>query len=631
MKTSSNLNFEFSGLSPQIRHHYREEHDKFWNHALQTAIKSLNDGLKNLDVAENDDINYPPIYDLPFSSPSEGRQNIYKTAVTVAGGIAAEENVNSASFTVTVLIVIGIVFLLINIIAFTIIFYQRGKLRVRDNLFRNRFRCKAISVPDIFEENATGDIYAIAESRRKEEAEAKKSKLKTSRSKKNKASNPDDDYDAIRVASVNPEAISGKRLKRWPLARQCSGSTITIDPHSKVRDWITNEIVNKCSPRFLRKKKKRTPVEPSPLSDKGQNTSKEDNDKRKISVGIDATPAARTGSVLKQIPIEVTKSLDDGKNPLTSQIRPSTSMMCIPKKSSLQRSYAFTSEDSDEYYQKTGTHKSSAHIRLRTPEFLLDALPISHAHSRSDPAPVHDSREQLYTQVNKGTKRLKSFAESSKNTSINDSVESTSHYEDINVISLHDDLNSSMYSTQDQLCNIKRRNFPKVLPDFPDADRKSSKRLSLPSTHFDSTNGTLDYSKNRSRIPPAPPPRLSSTLVRKSGSDSEKQFSHITVQLKKPEPTIAEEKFADLIQTESCRVPTSDTFCPTAQASRTEKPLSQIPRLKHDSPKPAKNVRSVTTSTSGIPKLVPFSVTSKPLKDDAKCSSSFENEPDEKL
>lgn len=585
-----------------------------------------NDDYKSGDNGESDDINDHPVYDLPFPVSSDSRQNIHKTTVTPADGNVSEEVVETTSFTVTILIVIGIVFLLVNIIAFSIILYQRGKLKVRDNLFKNRFRCKAISVPDIFEENGTGDIYAIAESRRKEESGKSKEKKSAKRHKNSKI---DDDYDAIRVASVNPEAISGKRLKRWPLSRQCSGSTITMDPHSKVRDWIAHEIVDKYSPRFLRRgRKKSKPMELSKLASKTQDTAKVD--RRKISVAIDATPAARTGSVLKQIPIEVTKSLDDGKNPLlTSQMRPSTSMMCIPKKTSLQRSYAFTSEDSDEYYQKTGTHKSSAHIRLRTPEFLLDAIPISHAHSKSDPSPMIDPREALYTQVNKEAKRLKSFAESSKNTSFAESVESTSHYEDINVLSLHEDLNSSCYSTQGQLCNIKRRNYPKVLPDFPSSERKSSKRLSLPSASFDH-NKISDY-KSRGRIPPAPPPRLSSTLGRKSSTDADKQFSHITVQLKKPQPVIAEEKSADIIQTESFNVPT-DASDSNMLAASSDKSISQIPRLKPGSPKPLKNVRSVTTSTSGIPKLVPLSIPSKYSHESKRSSdSSQESIDDEKL
>ncbi|XP_065212604.1 neuroligin-4, X-linked-like isoform X2 [Planococcus citri] len=591
--------YMYLGLTPQIRYHYREEYDKFWNHALPNAIKNMNDGLKNIDAVENDDVNYP-INDPDFTS-SPDRQTTHKIPFSSSEAVSANQNVETASITATVLIILGVLFLLVNVTTIGIIFYQRGKSKVRDNLFRNRFRCKAISVPDIFEENANGDIYAIAESRQKEESEMKKPKSK----KNTSTSNCDDKYDAIRVASVNPEAISGKRLKRWPLSRQCSGSTIVMDSHSKVRDWIANEIVSKCSPRFLRRKKKRTPNEVDSTVAKATTSKRGSQDKRKVSIAIDATPAARTGSVLKQIPIEVTKSLDDGKNPLTSQMRPSTSMMCIPKKPSFLRSYAFSSEDSDEYYNRTGTHKSSAHIRLRTPEFLLDVLPAvaHHAHSKSDASPELqvevDSRELLYTPVNKQAKRLKSFVDSSKNTSINDSVESTSHYEDINILSLHEDLNSSCYLAHDQLSNIKRRNYPKVLPDFPDNERKNSKRLSLPSINFDPKGA--DFSKHRSRIPPAPPPRLSSTLGRKSSLDSDKQFSHITVQLKKPEPVILEEKSADIIQTESSQVPSSDY-----PSDQNEKP-SQIPRYKSDSTKPAKDVRSVTTSTTGIPKLVPYS------------------------
>lgn len=593
-----------SGTPPQARQRYREEYDRFWNQILPNSVKNYNDGApldttykKTSDTLENDDVNYPPIYDLPFFN------NVLRTMSPPPNENPPEENVESSSFTLTFLIIAGFVFLLINIIVFGVILYQRGKLRVRENLFQNRFRCKTISVPDIFEENGTNDIYAIAERKKEEMAEANKKSNNDKGKKasaKSKSSKTEDDYNTIRVASVNPEAMSGKRMRRWPLSRQCSGSTISMDPHSKVRNWITQEIA-KCSPKFLRR---------------GRRKNTQDKEKRKVSVAIDATPAARTGSVLKQIPIEMTKSLDTGKSPLMSappQMRPSTSMSCIRKtKPTLQRSFAFTSEDSDEYYQKTGTHKSSAHIRLKTPEFLLDTmLPIAQPDfTGSGPSSSIGPNEMpLYSQVNKEMKRLKSFADSSQNASIEDSMESTSHYEDINVISMHEmpDMycSSPTATTSSQLGNIKRRNFPKVLPDFPNAERKGGggKRLSLPCS-----GNTRD--KTRSRVPPAPPPRLTSTLGRKSSSDSDKQLSQIVVHLRKPDTSItSNEKYADIIQTESCNVP---------KTSKTTSNTSEAKQIPPGSPRVGeKSMRSVTTSTSGIPgsKLVPY-----PEVDDEKSS-----------
>lgn len=632
------------------------------------------DRNKNSDNVENDETQIPPTYDLPFPIPLNPNYNQYNNFYKLPAsspwppswqsnyaisGETSEPSLQTSSFTAVALIIIGTLFLLINIVAFGFIFYQRGKLRVRENLFRNRFRCKTVSVPDIFEENEQGDIYAVAENRRKEyekmKLEEKKSKYRRSK-KINKGLRKivpkiEGDVNSIRVASIKPEAINGKRLRRWPLSRQCSGSTITIDAHSKVRNWITHEIVNKCSPAFLRKNKK-TKLN-NGVDDSVDFVNKSDNLKhsteqlesavverklydknasitRKVSIAVDATPAARTESVLKQIPIEVTKSLDDGKSPLLSkQMRSAASTSCIRKKNSLHRSNVFTSEDSDEYFQRTGTHKSSAHIRLKTPDFFLETMPpvISHSHSRSDPSPmiVRDSlTDPLYSSVNKDKKRLKSFAGDSLKTI--DSTDLVPHYEEINVTSLPDFPEGielcEIANTEQTLCNIVRRNFPKVLPDFPEADRKNCNRLSLPpSSGFNisenlssSSSPYLDcYSKNISRsgrIAPVPPPRLTSTLGRRPLSpNSDKQCSHITVQLRKAAPVINEEKLVDIIQTENCdNVPDNLNIDPSLVSTTVQKyketicvPSGSSAEQECDAFKLTKNVRSVTTSTSGIP------------------------------
>lgn len=562
---------------------------------MLTSIKNNNDGnsldSSGTNTIENDDGNNGLTYDIPLY---DRYNNFYKfpTDSSVIDKIGNENAANSgdapkgietSSVTVTVLIIIGIIFLLVNVITFAFIFYQRGKLRVRENLFRNRFRCKSISVPDIFEENANSDIYAVANTVDKcsnlydgvNSRTVAKEKVKSV----NKDAKNDCDYDTIRVACVKPEAISGKRMKRWPLSRQCSSSTITVDAHSKVRNWIAQEIANTRRPfsRRSRDKKVKEVVEKSTMKrtenlfSDSKYQSSDKRKARKVSVAIDATPAARTGSVLKQIPIEVTKSLDDGKSPLlSSQMKSASSMNCIRHKLPLQRSNAFTSEDSDEYYLRTGTHKSSAHIRLKTPEFLLDASTLSptitHSHSRSDPSPMDCQNlfasapsMPLYSYVDKQQKRLKSFADSAKTENSFDSkgTNTSAQYEDLNL--------NTQQELQEPLNNITRRNFPKVLPNFPQVERKVNNRLSLPPTsNYQDCLIEPNFSRVV-RVPPVPPPRLTSTLGRRYSpveqsvsfsTNSEDcpdiQYSHITVLLKKNnnEKVIIEEKPADIIQTE---------------------------------------------------------------------------------
>ncbi len=594
-----------------MRHHYRLEQDRFWNQAFLNSMKNYNeetipakeDGNKNSDTIENDE-NNPPIYDVPINVPPDpydgngfsifpnrpGESTSWPSPAVQReelNSFSPNENgpsvIQTSALTATALIVVATIFLLVNVGAFAFIFYQRGKLRVRENLFRNRFRCKTISVPDIFEENENGDIYAIAESHRKVEGRRygdKKSRIRLKRAtKKDKHSMKKDatESDGARVASVKPEAISGKRLRRWPLSRQCSGSTITVvDAQSKVRDWIAQEISHR-SPRFLRGSKKRkmgnAVAEARVMDDVEMVTSskrvgcEKSGPPIKISIGVDATPAARTGSVLKQVPIELTKSLDDGKSPLlTTSMRLATSTSNIRKGVRNDDPNALSGcDESDEYSQRTGTHKSSARIRLKTPEVLIDALPVLHSHSRSDPSPMtgrDDLQHPLYSCVNKRTNRLKSFGDS-KN--ISESFEMAPQYEEINVTSLSDSVDSevAMYhpTAEETLCSLAKR-FPKVLPDISGADRKLN-RFSLPMCVSEAADngggssfGAYAYksASKLGRVPPAPPPRLTSTLGRKpsTGEDENKQFSHITVQLRKVEPVIVEEKCVDILQTESC-------------------------------------------------------------------------------
>lgn len=185
----------------------------------------------------------------------------------------------------------------------------------------------------------------------------------------------------------------------------------------QVREWI----IEKCSPAILRRGRRVYREESQsevfedifePKLKQQQSTQSEPKKQKrtveKVSVEVDATPAARSASVLKQTPIELTKSLDRGL--LTKQ----TAIEDGVERSPLRRS------------------KTSVSLTLMSPE---------------------------------------------------------TNSPDVNVTSRDEILLQPDALAEDTLKNIQKRNFPKVLPDFPD------KRLSL-------QPGTGKFA-------PAPPPRVS--------------------------------------------------------------------------------------------------------------------------
>lgn len=117
-----------------------------------------------------------------------------------------------------------------------------------------------------------------------------------------------------------------------------------------------------------------------------------------MSVAIDATPAARTISVLKQTPIELTKSMDTMGYLERVEIKPSLSLGSINKKS-LTRSDAICTESDDLLSSQDTLHKSSTSIQLK-PAAKEKRLGIKVTHGYSKSEPVQDvPKEPLYSQV----------------------------------------------------------------------------------------------------------------------------------------------------------------------------------------------------------------------------------------
>ncbi|KAK7583666.1 hypothetical protein V9T40_004629 [Parthenolecanium corni] len=691
--------YMYFGATTQIRHHYRQESDSFWNREMPRSMKQSSEESASPsamddvnDVVENDDTRSPPVYGLPPGPAADAAGHADNNFLNGVVGwppdaAAARDELASAppsaatpvpaasfsSLTATALVVAALLFLLANVLAFAFMFYQRGKLRVRENLFRNRFRCKTVSVPDLFDETEGGDIYAAAATAATAAVNKTKKRAGGGSWSKRRPAGGSGGVDSLggRVASVKPEAMSGKRMRRWPLSRQCSGSTITVDAHSKVRDWIVT-----ATPRFARKcvaKKKadaataaaaataitadheagaiemrtieRRPQPPSAATGGAAtavpssllSSSSSSSPPHKISVAIDATPATRTNvdTVLAtELPVAATAISKECRGPPF-----------------VWRGRAVGGGGGDydggfgdrEWRNAVGTHKSSAHIRLKTPQFLLETTTspssVWHSHSRSDPSPV-DTRptaDALYSRVDKSQKkRLESFAGSchsdgeekpEREREREMATSCSRHYEEINVTSRPDtDADADHAATpspQQTLRNLVRRNFPKVLPDMALVEQKRAYRSSLPAGGADDRYVKISAARGV-RVPPAPPPRITSTLGRRqppgpasaavaaAAEDEDgdgSQLSRITVRLqhqqqqqqnKNVEPPVAEEWAADLIQTESCHpsrpppppLPVSLFSSPGAHPAATAG--RQIAQKK------SKEVRSVTTSTTGI-------------------------------
>lgn len=372
---------------------------------------------------------HEPIFSLPTLSPNDPmtRPNESSEELNPGEEPSAEpsdkktqEHVEaSSSVVVSLIIIIGILFLLVNICAFGGIYYQRDKLRVRERLFNNRFRCNGANTSRTFGEDED-DVYM-----KTEEPEI----ANVHKFNKNQA------YDSVALASVKPEAIGGKRLGKWTeISRQRSSSSVTMDPHTRVKEWINTEIIQRYSPRILRRQrredKKRQLVcaeDPLIMTEKavvvgaGARADKSRNkviDRAnsinsfldllvvvvtsvkfysQVSVAIDATPAARTISVLKQTPIELTKSMDTMGHLERVNIKPSLSLGSINKKS-LTRSDAL--HESDDMLSSQDTlHKSSTSIQLKpAAKEKRPGIKVTHGYSKSEP--VHNiPTEPLYSQV----------------------------------------------------------------------------------------------------------------------------------------------------------------------------------------------------------------------------------------
>uniref|UniRef100_A0A1B6L0Q2 Carboxylesterase type B domain-containing protein n=1 Tax=Graphocephala atropunctata TaxID=36148 RepID=A0A1B6L0Q2_9HEMI len=574
------------GIPPSIQKLYRQRQMNFWNHDLPLSLNRSNLYINPPHFAPDPDSrdkdmmtsqqgtdgkSPPPpriIYDpITFMPPSEPDLNSHQETINdpETDGQSNRLNAIASSVTLSIVIFVGISFLLVNLCAFIGLYYQRDKLKVRERIVNTRYRCVNVGTEDddVEDHYMKNDGQAAVVETGKDIKNAEiKSILKSS----------EGIYEQVKSGSVKTASV-GKAGKRMGISRQASSSTVTIDPHTKVKEWIAQEIVQRCSPRFLRKGKKTELKAGSydtyadqldQISNKtlDSNTSKVGSlsmlpkpKAKKVSVAIDATPATRSASVLQQTPIELTKSMDEGlaltclsPSPYSESIKAASSMVTILKRPSLLRSDAMNSDES--IGERVEPLRRSTSINLQLYAKSDNPPTITHFHSRSDPVPYQSGSSNpfniqvspekgpcdvLYSQVQKRPKT----ATPAQLTPTRDK-----HF-DINVTSREDLPEDSEVSAEEALDNIKRRNYPKVLPDYPDEEdfhlQKATKRRSLPlSAQFTTEPGGNDEPYYRGdtplalKVPPPPPPRIS-TLGRKPSNTSPVapiSTSQLTVKLK---------------------------------------------------------------------------------------------------
>lgn len=451
------------GIPPVVDHKYRQKYMKFWNQGLPEELKKITSMKQPLPYASfftpsptstyprrgtlttnSDVINghvnlYPvssgrnpnPITEDPYRAlktlledPFSGHDKynsqdstVTTTSDTQLDGLSTHQEIVKSETTFYLLIGVIVVFLVLNVIVITYMWNKNKNKKKLKRKFDNP--------------NFEGT-----------DEELKRSKL----------TDGEDSFimDIVRKSGNNtyePVKTSYSPINGFKFNRQMS--TSTVDAHTKVVDWISQEIA-KYSPKNHKKslspnvsiKSKSFLVRP-----------------KKVSVSVDATPQARSNSVLRQEPIEVTKAKSNDN---------------IIKDIIICQDIVL-----DDRYRRNSS------ISLND----ITVLKIDHKHSRSDPVQMYYNNEDIT-----------SFIET----------------DDINVTSCDSEISKEPLTPEESLKTIQRRNFPKVLPDYPTENQTNlsaaMKRRSLPLQHFMLYNGSI-------KSPPAPPIRTTSTLGRRPSAN----------------------------------------------------------------------------------------------------------------
>lgn len=477
--------------------------------------------------------------------------------------------IKTSGSTITLIVTLCILFLAANIAICSILYFKKRKLKVRERTLNISRQARA-ELGDVDMMGRKGDNDDALQKLKNGCSVIKSmsfSKIRNGRSK-TKKSKPE----SCKTAKSDD---SGGFRERFRMRRHLS--TSTLDAQTKVRDWIANEVMHRCSPNNLRKSNsdittikdgnvlkpytrseeilsdrsksksnkerneivianqstlnsKKTDTLKTKTSQKTSSTSAvgshssieshkysthslkkgekstdslkskgtESTKSKKVSVAVDATPAARTASILIQEPIEISKSFDS-KHSLEKH-----SDELTKQNQKTDRDAVDGIKPIDAIKEETKSYTSAVSLPIQN-----KPLNISHKHSTSDPVTDYN-----YDKTKKD--KVDSLSQ------VVDLLPPVLFRNDINV-TCRDETQREPMSSADALMTIKRRNFPKVLPDLP----KLQKRLSLQPNALQSFKNyvSIENQSFRSKVPPQPPPRTTTLDRRLAYKNSKGSFS----------------------------------------------------------------------------------------------------------
>lgn len=472
--------------------------------------------------------------------------------------------VKTSSTTVTLIISLGVLFLMFDVAICSILYFKKRKLRLREQTLQTSRQTRAeIGEVDLIGQKGKEDKGAI-QTLKNGCSVIKSMSLNKKRGSDKKIKKKSD------TCKTPKSDDSGGFRERFQLRRHLS--TSTLDAHTKVRDWIANEVMHRCSPAILRKSNsdlnndkhlsivkpftrseellsdnKRTQSDNVKINEGIKNSTKlytkgktsekttstsalgshssitsnknslngikkaskssdslkskatDSIKSKKVSVAIDATPSARTRSILQQEPIEIFKSID------STVVEHSSSNQLQKSKTEGEIKIASVAPEQRQDSQvKTFTNEVTLSVGQEKP------LLISHKHSRSDPVTEVNYEKLFKEKMEAGVPVI-------------DILPPVTFRNDINVTSRDESFLSEPLSAEEALLTIRRMNFPKVLPDLP----RAQKRLSLQPTAlqtFRSYSTSIESQSERSKVPPQPPPRTT-TLERRLAYKQTKPLS----------------------------------------------------------------------------------------------------------
>ncbi|CAK9827817.1 Neuroligin-4, X-linked [Anthophora retusa] len=433
-----------------------------------------------------------------------------------------------SSSVITMLTGFGVVFLLINFTAFVYLYCKKQDAKTKGTGLKRRISQKDESRRAKSEkyENHYGELGYKSDSK------------------------PDINDVIKNDKAYDNNSNFGRRSK---LSRQNSGST--IDTHIKVREWIQQEIVHRCSPRFLRKTRETLQKEHQDKLTKQQEDEKkrqeEDlySDRKeepiydenpalvvrpgkkskvpKVSVAVDATPATRTESILNQVPIELAKGVEanDSFDKCIDYMIDPSQLQTAPQVVVIEHHHSKSDPlpmenvlksvkpnfSTPRIYESDSGSTSSLYAKINPK--LKSRLPRAELGINADGSVV-DQTGEIYMKMGP---KLTTFGVNSPPT-------------DINVTCREPTVERECISPEEALRTIKRRNYPKVLPDI-----EKRRSLPAPSSLFapkQHSNSLKDYrsglhSSSSTHQPPQPPPRMfgpSKSL--EFAEESENQFEN---------------------------------------------------------------------------------------------------------